>query len=323
MRNSCRVGLGSQKRLGWSQHSGAGLRARRRRSRLENKRACGPRRARRPAPLCWLHPTFLFPTHLAFLILAFCFGFTSLQPLQATPIETEPPILVPPWFQDSLIYHNSFEQAGALPETNTAGIQMLDGSATTAAPIGLFGHGLSLEANKSFKLHSPVFSPHQPFTISFWWALKEDAKIDTGFNLFGLNGNGYIGHFVRGKGEWCALQRPTGVFQVYYFHGIQNSNLLYDYDLASSVNLKAGVWHHTAAVFRAASTIEIYTDGKKVTDIQIEGRLFRPEDNIQQLECGPLGTGGTLDELIVLDRAVSADAIARYYSVISQMRALN
>lgn len=299
-------------------HGRAGLRARRRHSRLQAQGACGPRRARRPAPPCLSLLNALLAAGLPMFVLAICL----LRPLHAAPAEAEPPVLVPPWFQDSLIYHNSFEQAGALPETNTASIQMLDGSATNPMPHGLFGHGLRLEANQSFKLHSPVFSPHQPFTISFWWALGEDAKIDTGFNLFGLNGNGYIGHFVRGKGDWCALQRPTGVFQVYNFHGIQNTNLLYDYNLAASVNLKAGVWHHTAAVFRAASIVEIYTDGKKVTDIQIEGRLFRPEDNIQQLECGPLGNGGTLDEFIILDRAVSAESIARYYSVISQMRAL-
>ncbi|MBV9469991.1 MAG: LamG domain-containing protein [Abitibacteriaceae bacterium] len=243
-------------------------------------------------------------------------------PTRAAVLAEDNPILVPPWLEDSLVYRNSFDNEKVAPNTNIENIQLVDGSTTEQSPLGLFGKGLALSGDKSFKLRSPVFSPHKPFTLSFWWALKEDAKIDTGFNLFGLTGNGYIGHFVRGKGEWCALQRPTGVCQVYYFKGIPNQNLLYDGDLASSLNLKANVWHHTAAVFRAGSTIEIYTDGKKATETHAEGRLFRPEDNLQQFECGPFGSGGYLDELTVFDRALSADVIGRYYSVISQMRAL-
>lgn len=172
----------------------------------------------------------------------------------------------------------------------------------------------------------PVFAAAGLFlgvwALSFWWALAEDAKIDSGSGLFGISGGGYIGHFVRGKGEWCALQRPTGVLQVYYFRGIQNVNLLYDGDLAAHLDLKAGVWHHTAAVFRAASIVELYTDGRKVAEIQTEGRSWRAGDNLRQIGFGPFGSGGSVDEILVLDRAASGEAIARYYSVLSRLRSL-
>jgi hypothetical protein len=57
------------------------------------------------------------------------------------------------------------------------------------------------------------------------------------------------------------------------------------------------------------SVVELFTDGKRVASITATGRSFAPSDATHMLE---LGGGVLLDEVAVLDRAVSARDLADY-----------
>lgn len=173
---------------------------------------------------------------------------------------------------------------------------------------GLIGKALDA-VEKPLVLEGDALSPHRPLTISFWWALPRDLPIDGAFGLFQLTGRGFVAAFTRGKGEWCALQEPAGVLQVYDFPGIQDHNGIYDPKLSRSLDLRAGAWHHTAAVFRHASSVELYTDGVRVAEAATLGRELSEEDAIRSLS---LGGGVLLDEVLILDRAVDAEGIEDY-----------
>ncbi len=144
--------------------------------------------------------------------------------------------------------------------------------------------------------------------------------LDGVFNLFSLNGKGYLSAFVRGKGEWCALQKPAGVCQVYNFAGIQNVNEIYDFDLLKSLDLRGGIWHHSAAVLRPSGAFQFYTDGKVVSEITTKGRAWNAEDKLQSLT---LGSGVILDDVAILNRALDADLINDYLRGVRQLREYN
>jgi len=214
----------------------------------------------------------------------------------------------PRWFSENAIVYGSFDavRENALFE-RSSGVEVREPVPPRRAG-GFIGDALDT-TERPLRLQGACLSPHRPWTLSFWWALPADLPVDGGFGLFGLSGKGYIGAFVRGKGDWCALQRPAGVLQVYYFAGIRNVNDIYDMDIARTLVLRARVWHHTAAVFRLGSVVELYNDGSLASRITTTGRCFRPDDEMRNLE---IGGGVWLDELAVLNRAVSPEQIRDY-----------
>ncbi len=236
--------------------------------------------------------------------------------------------LVPPWLVDCVIYHNACDDRPETPDVNIAPIGTVPGAhrgqvEVTRGPIittqsAFIGKSVHVQDWRApLMLRSPVLSPHRPLTLAFWWALPADLKLEGGYSLFELTGAGYIGLFCRGKGQWCALQRPAGVFQVYYFDGIQSVNGIYDYDILAHMDLRAGVWHHSAVVFRQATTAQVYTDGKPVFEVTIKGREFSEKDGLISLALGgPL----YLDEIMVLDRAIDGDMIADYVRGVARLR---
>ena len=226
---------------------------------------------------------------------------------------------VPPDLEERLIYYNAFEQADGKPEINAAGLVQV--GKTRAAEAGMRGQGVVTDRRGALQLRSPELSPHKPLTVMLWWALTEDAKIDSGFNLVHLQGRGIISHFSRGKGEWCALQRNVAILQVYYFPGIQNVNGIYDADWASHIELKAGAWHHTALVINGASLVEVYTDGRLAWKTRNDGRPFNEDDKVNEVTVGTRGAPGlAIDEVMILRRALTVDEIAGYVDAIRQMR---
>lgn len=236
----------------------------------------------------------------------------ALLPSLTLAAETKPSdVLGPPWFQESLVYYNAFDA----PPIN-AGQLETPAVPAEGVPGGLFGRGLPTQT-APLTLHGPALSPHRPLTLSFWWALPADLPLDGGFTLFALTGRGHISAFCRGKGDWCGLQRPAGVAQVYDMAGLQNVNDIYDFDLQKSLDLHAHVWHHTAVVFRRASSVQVYTDGNLETEITTSARDWTPGDGLTTLQ---LGGGVLLDEIAVLDRALDAASIADYYKGVSQLR---
>jgi hypothetical protein len=181
---------------------------------------------------------------------------------------------------------------------------------------GLFGRGLQTESSPVLALRGAALSPHRPLTISFWWCLSRDLPLDGGFGQFGLTGKGFLNAFVSGKGEWCALQKPAGVCQVYNFAGIQNVNGIYDFDLMKSLDLRANIWHHSAAVLRGANLFQFYTDGKLVSEISSSGRAWEVEDDLQNLQ---VGGGVVLDDIAILNRAVDGELLADYARGLRQL----
>lgn len=247
---------------------------------------------------------------------------TERLPLRTAPAFDQliPQLGVPPEFQDRLLYYNGFEGQGDDAELNPGGLKTV--RTVPIAPDGLSGRcGLAGEGSV-LVLRGDALSPHKPLTVSFWWCLSEDAGLETGFGLVHLGGpRGYISHFCRGRGTWCALQRPAAVLQVYYIPGIKNVNGIYDGDLLAHLDLRARVWHHTALVVRGASLVEVYTDGRKAWGVRARGRRFRAEDAVRELVVGTRGRPKmAIDEVVVLRRAAAAEDLARYYAAVSQMR---
>jgi len=270
--------------------------------------------------MAWRVPLSLFSA-FAVLCLSACRIASSAPPLSADPAYTNPsPFLsVPPSFDDRLLYYNGFENADGTPEINAATIAQV--AKLAPSPSGVRGKGALTDKTAALTLRSPEFSPHRPLTVSFWWALQEDAKIDTGFNLIHLQGRGIVSHFSRGKGEWCALRRNVAILQVYSFPGIQNINGIYDGDFAAHCELKAGVWHHSALVIQGASLIEVYTDGRLAWKVRVDGRPFSEDDKIAEITLGTRGTPGlAIDEVLILRRALTPDELQTYYTAIRQMR---
>lgn len=225
-------------------------------------------------------------------------------------------VLGPPWFEAQLAHYHTFTNKPESPDANNGALNIVAESCE-AVGDGLFGRGLTIPDNASLTLQGDTLSPHRPWTLSFWWTLPEDLPVDGAYTLFYLRGTGFIAAFCRGKGEWCALERPAGVMQVYNFAGIQNVNAIYERDLMSNLDLRAGVWHHTAVVFRRGTTAQLFTDGELVCEITTKGRAFRSEDRLHTLT---LGSGIVIDELAILDRAVDAEMIGDYFRGISQLR---
>lgn len=240
---------------------------------------------------------------------------------------THAEVLGPPWLEPALAYYHSFESAADQPDANPAGLVTdltarvgpVDGTVQGVGMLdgGFLGRGFEVSTWQApLVLRGPGLSPHRPLTLSFWWALPEDLRIDGGFELFSLSGGGLVSHFVRGKGEWCALRKPAGVFQVYYLPGIQNVNGIYETDLLAKLDLRRGVWHHETAVFRRAQQIQVYTDGEPVFETSLVGREFAEADNLTNLSLGgPLW----IDELAILDRAIEPGQVREYYQGMRQI----
>ncbi len=258
--------------------------------------------------------------------LAGCMPAASRQPPVLTAPAYEPTVAavgLPPAFEDRLLYYNSYDGNGAGGEVVGEGVEV------RSRPIAVFGggfRGTGAQADKQrvLQLHSEHFSPHRPLTVSFWWALAEDHKVDGGFGLVHLGGGrGFVSHFSRGKGTWCALERPAGILQVYYIPGIRNVNGIYDRDLMAHIDLRGGVWHHTALVFRGASLVEVYTDGEKAWETRLVGRSFEAADGLHDLVIGTRGGAPiVIDEVVVLRRALLPGDLARYVAALRQMRAI-
>jgi len=226
---------------------------------------------------------------------------------------------VPPELEDRLLYYHGFEQIGGRPEVNKADMAQVGN--VNSVPDGMRGRGALTGKSGALQLRSPELSPHKPLTVMFWWALAEDAKPETGFGLVHLQGRGIISHFAAGKGPWCALQRNAGILQVYNFPGIQNVNGIYDANWAEHVELKAGVWHHTALVIQGASLVEVYTDGRLAWKTRNDGRPFNEDDKVGEVTVGTRGAPGVaIDEVLILRRALTAAEIADYMAAIRQMR---
>lgn len=226
---------------------------------------------------------------------------------------------LPPDIEKRVVFYHSFEKGLARPEIDLVGGKLSCGSKETAP--GLTGRGLKVRdpkaARNPLRLKSPALSPHRGITVSMWWRPDEPMKDDTCYHLASLRGKGYISSFVRGKGQWCALKRPTFVFQLYNFPGIANRNDIW----TGGARVDTGTWHHIAMTVAVGSEVRVYWDGKLRVRYSVKGRSLRPEDGVSLAEFGPtwLFHPMTLDEIVVLDRALTGEEIADYVTAVRRL----
>ena len=228
------------------------------------------------------------------------------------------PYIPPVWAPYVLVYH-MFELSGQTPEVNRPNAQV-----TVARPrpvSGLTGNGLKLSREDAriapLRLSSPAFSVHRPLTVSLWFRVDEPMALPTCLHLITLRGEGYIANFVRGKGRWCSLTEPTFVFQVQKFPGIPNRNDPW----RGRAWFEPGEWHHALMTVSSAADVSVYWDGSLRCHYTVRGRTFR-NGEVTICELGPtwLFHSTTVDEVLVLQRAVDGGEVRDYVESVHRLR---
>src|ERR1700685_2981572 len=139
-------------------------------------------------------------------------------------IRPENCLYLPPSFADRVVFYQGFELPDARPEINRIGAQ-ISGSSNIESD-GFAGHASRSNqpqiGQKACTVHSPRLAADRPLTVMRWWRVDTAMKETSSFQLIALLGKGHISCFVHGKGEWCALKRPTMFVQVDHFPAIAN-----------------------------------------------------------------------------------------------------
>ena len=203
-----------------------------------------------------------------------------------------------------------FETRLDRPEINRIGATLRETSGELVS--GFTGKGCRLPMgpakNMALEISSPAISVHRPITLMCWFRLDRPMTETTWCGLLCLRGDGpYITHFVAGKGPWCGLREPTFISQVVAFPGIS----LFHNPWGGRAWFDAGVWHHVAMTVANASEIRIYRDGTLRDTIIPKGRTFKDHE-VTTAVFGSQGHPMTIDEVLVLDRALTAEEIAHY-----------
>jgi len=259
-------------------------------------------------------------------MLAVWIGLFLVSPAGAGGPSTQPAsqpaercMYIPPDWADRVVYYNSFERGIDQPEVNSTGGRTT--GPRSAGVEGLAGKGCDFpartDAKRGLVLSGVSFPLHRPLTVMLWWKPTAPMRQTSGFHLISLSGKGYISNFVRGQGDWCGLKEPTFVLQVYNWQNVPNYNGIRH----GSGWVEADRWHHAAIVVSKGSNVRVYWDGKLRCDYTIEGRLFRPDDVIKGIELGPhwLFHPMTIDEVMILDKALSPEEIAGYIVAVREL----
>ena len=232
---------------------------------------------------------------------------------------------IPPDVADRVRFYHSFERGADSPE-----IDLLGGKVSADAEgwcdAGLTGRGYRIgklptgkpAAKRGLTLRDVTIGLNRPVTVSMWWRLDEPMKAETCFHLIGLHAQqGYLSNFVRGKGGWCALTRPTFVVQVYRFAGIADVNGIRFGDAW----VEHGKWHHAAVTVSAGSQVTVYWDGRPRSSFPVKGRLFTGKDVVRTISLGSswLAHPMTIDEVLILDCAMRGEQIADYVTAVRKL----
>jgi hypothetical protein len=249
---------------------------------------------------------------------------TAKQDAAITPgLPAERCLYIPPGWADRVVYYHSFDTALDRPEINALGAKVALGDAALEA--GLAGRGCRFAVDRRNKrglaLAGLALPLNRPWTLSMWWRLEEPMKAESGFQLLSMHGKGFMSNFVAGKGSWCALKEPTFVAQVYNWPGLSNVNDIYE----GPAWVAPQVWHHTALVVSKGSSVRVFWDGALKADLSLRGRLLTSNDVIASAEFGPTGAAlpMTIDEVLILDVPLEADALRDYMTAVRQLAAVN
>ena len=222
-----------------------------------------------------------------------------------------------PALAGSVVFYHSFSVSPDRAEINRLNAPLAGAKDGKIAP-GLTGNGYrSADRKASLGLRKLAWPLHKPITASLWWRLEKPMADETSFHLVSLRAGGYLSHFVRGKGQWCALKRPTFVIQMYNFAGISNVNGI-GYGHAWTT---AHQWHHAAVTVAAGSTVRVYWDGRLRSEFTPKGRLFGAADVVNAIDLGNnwLSCPMTIDEVLLLDRALSAREVSAYVTAVRKL----
>ena len=246
-------------------------------------------------------------------------GAAARPPARTPPAEAF--LYIPPDLADRVRLYHSFSLGPARPEINELRAKVV-ADAKGWADGGLTGKGYRIaqpgSAKRGPEMRDLAIPLSRPVTVSLWWRLDAPMKADSNFALAALHADsGYISNFVRGKSQWCALQRPTFVIQVYRFGGISNVNGIHFGDAW----VADGVWHHAAVTVSAASQVSVYWDGRPRCGFPVKGRFFSAADVVKTIALGSswLAHPMTIDEVLVLDCAMTADQIAAYVTAVGKL----
>jgi len=226
-------------------------------------------------------------------------------------------LYIPPAWGEHVVFYHSFSRGAEMAEIPLPGSR-ISGRQPVDQAVGLTGNGFRPTDGKGTltvqQMHWPLT---QPITVSMWWRLDEPMQPESGFHLITLAANGYVSNFVSGKGPWCALKEPTFVVQSYNFPGISNVNGIGYGDGW----VTAKVWHHVAITISEGSRVTVYWDGRPRSEFAVKGRLFAAEDAVTSIRWGPHGPGSTMtiDELLILDRALRAEQVAEYVTAVQKL----
>jgi len=158
--------------------------------------------------------------------------------------------------------------------------------------------------------------------VMLWWRVDAPMGETTWLELLKIGNHrgrhdGYIANFVAGKGEWCGLTEPTYISQLQNFPGLTDRNMPW----GGRVWSEPGQWRHLAMTVSGARQVDISWDGRHREMFQAKGRLF-VEGDTNALILGPQWHQFpmTIDEIVVLDRALSAEEIADYVRATRALR---
>jgi hypothetical protein len=230
-------------------------------------------------------------------------------------------LYLPPCWADRVVFYHTFDGRFDRPEINRIGAKALQTSGELAS--GFTGKGcrlpLGTAKNAAFEVSSPAISAHRPITLMCWFRLDRRMAETTWIGLLMLRGAGpYITHFVAGRGVWCGLREPTFISQIVAFPGISQ----FHNQWGGRAWFDEGVWHHVAMTVASASEVLVYRDGTLRDTIVVKGRTFKDHE-VNTAAFGSQGHPMTIDECLVIDRALTADEIAQYVTSSRALREQN
>ena len=179
----------------------------------------------------------------------------------------------------------------------------VNGPAQTDA--GYFGKGFEFDGQNDFiRVGSIAKLAYYPFTFSAW-----------------VNGDdGVIVSTVRGSARGSHdIRLENGIAKI---HAANNS--IITGDLAGNINVSEG-WHHIVGVFENDTSKKLYVDGNYDTKIPVN---TTKSSSAVYVGIGATGVGftdfgGTIDDVIIFNRTLSAAEIAGLYANASSKYSIN
>ena len=261
----------------------------------------------------------LFLRHIAPLILLTLIA-SPLQANDGAPnSQIAPYPYLPPNVEGHVLLYHTFEGEADQPDIAPDGVRVESPDGKPAD--GLTGRGLAFEPGAGqgdVALRHKAFTVERPMTAMMWFRLPKPMTDTDGFKLVSLHGpKGHIVNYVRGKGKWRRLKRPTFLCRVWGFEGLVDAQ---PYG-GGSGRVAHGQWHHVALTVAAGAEVRVYWDGVERFRYAVKRRRFTADD-IHTVVFGPgrSPVSMTIDEAVVLSKALSRDEIVRYIEAVRRLR---